>query len=170
MDFKAKFEQAWGETEIIRSTKNTLFTFGDTRLSYIIVSESLINKPDVVVREGELVVQRPVIISPESGHPFFSGFGDKEQELAGFLIHRMAYIPPYRYENKAASMSVLSEPMEAVIEKIKKKLDKKSDSNTAILKALADMWEISVMKYAVERMVKSVPSNITELKERGFLP
>ena len=169
MDFRAKFEQAWGETEIIRSAHRTLFTFGDTRLPYIIVSESLVNKPDVVVREGEMVIKRPVIISADSGHPLFSGFGDKDKELAGFLFQRLAYIPPYQYENSAASLSVLSEPLEAVIDKLRKKLDRRDDSNTAILKALADTWEISIMKYALEKMVKSTPSNITELKERGFL-
>lgn len=169
MDFQDKFEKAWRKTRILRPVERKLFTFGDTRLPYFLVAESLVNKGDTVVREGEVVVQRPIIFTPRPGHPLFEGFGEKEEKAAGLIIQRLMYIPPYKYKNESHRLYVASEPLDEVVARFNQRLDREENRQTAIIQAIADMWEVAVMRFAAERMIKSIPSNLRELKERGFL-
>ena len=81
----------------------------------------------------------------------------------------MAYIPPYTYQNASKSFYISSDNIEETSARLSKRLDGEGNNLTAIIKTMMDMWEVSVMRYSIERMVKSLPSNITELKERGLL-
>lgn len=167
--FQEKFEQIWKQTKILRPVDRKLFTFGDTHLPYILVADSVVNRGDTVVREGEVVVKRPLIYAPRSGFPTFEGFSEKGERAAGMIIQRMMYIPPYEYKNSQHSLSVTPEPLNGVVVRLNEKLDRKEDNLTVIIKTMADMWEVSVMCFAAERMIESIPSNLKELQERGFL-
>lgn len=166
---KEKFEYVWKNTEVLKPAERTLFTFGDTGLPYVLVAKSLLREGDTVVREGEVITKRPLVLKPYANHPFFEGFGEHEEEMGLFLIQRLAYIPPYKYTHGSKKVYVASEPIEAVIAKLRGKLARKEDRLTALVRGIADMWEVSVIKYAAEMMMKSLPSNITELKEKGML-
>jgi len=59
MDMEEAWNKALRYTEIIRSRVQSLMTFKDTAVSYILLSESSINVGDTVVRRGEVVVEKP---------------------------------------------------------------------------------------------------------------
>ena len=168
-EVREQFEYAWKNTKIIRHVERSLFTFGDSTLPYYIVAEAILNKNHTVVREGEVVVKRPMVYTPYADSPVFEGFGDKEKESAFFIIQRLAYIPPYKYQNDSKHIYVSPSPLDEAVQKLNQRLDSEDNRLVAIIKGAAEMWEVSVMRYAIERMVKSMPSNITELKEKGFL-
>jgi hypothetical protein len=164
-----QFEKIWKETRILRHVDKALFTFGDSYLPYFLVARSVVNEGDTVIREGEVIVKKPVIITPTPGSPYFEGFGEHEKEASRFLISRLAYIPPYRYTNSSKGLEVCSESIDETVNKLGKRLDKEGKNLVAIIHGRSDHWEITIMRYSVERMIKSLPSNITELRERGFL-
>ena len=166
---KEKFEYVWKNTEILKVAERTLFTFGDTGLPYLFIARSLTKGTDTVVREGEVTVKRPLVIKPHPDHPMFEGFGEYEEELGMFLIQRLAYIPPYKYTHGSKRIYISSESIEAMTGKLRRRLEREDNRLIALITGIADMWEVSVMKYAAEMMMKSLPSNLTELKERGFL-
>ena len=169
MAFQDKFEEAWRKTKILRPVEKKLFTFGDTRLPYFLVAASLVNPGDTVVRKGIVVVDRPIIYAPSPGHPLFEGFGEKGEQVAGLVIQRLMRLPPYKYKNEAARLYVASDPLDRVVARLNQKLDRDNDHLCVIIQTLADMWEVSLMRYVAERMIKSIPSNLRELRERGFL-
>ena len=166
---KEKFEYVWKNTEILKVAERTLFTFGDTGLPYLFLARSLTKDTDTVVREGEVTVKRPLVIKPHPDHPIFEGFGEHEEELGMFLIQRLAYIPPYKYTHGSKKIYVSSESIGTIIGKLRRRLEREDNRLTALIRGTADMWEVSVMRYAAEMMIKSLPSNLTELKERGLL-
>ena len=60
--------------------------------------------------------------------------------------------------------------MDAAVEKINRRLDEDEEDQIAILTAPANLAGIAILRYATERVFKSAPDNIQELRERGFLP
>ncbi|MBI3990826.1 MAG: hypothetical protein HY350_01630, partial [Candidatus Omnitrophica bacterium] len=61
---RERFEYAWENTRILRGVERGLYTFGDTTLPYFVVSEATLNNNHTVVREGEVIVKRPLIYTP----------------------------------------------------------------------------------------------------------
>ncbi len=169
MTYREKFEQAWTKTRILRAVERKLFTFGDTRMPYFLVAESLVNRGDTVVRRGEVVVERPLIYAPGPGHPLFEGFGPKGKKAAGIIVQRLMYIPPYKYKNTPHELYVTPDPLDRTVARLNERLDRDDNHLTAIIETLADTWEVSVMRFAAERMIKSLPANLREMKERGLL-
>jgi len=171
MDLEKKIEHAWKKTEILRQSRQLLFTFGDTELPYYVLAESLMNAGDTVVRRGEVVVQKPMIVAPPwQRGASVEGFSSEGEACVRLLVQRAAYIPPYRYRNQAQSMAVQAGGLSETAERIGKKLEEDDDRLVAVIKGDPDLWEVSVMRYCIERMVQSTPHNIQELRERGFLP
>jgi hypothetical protein len=168
-DLWQKIEEVWQQTKIVKSSKRKLYTFGETHLPYILLAKSFVRDVDTVVRKGEVVVGRPLLFGPNSNHPVLEGFGDIGQELRSYVLSRVAYIPPYKYSNGVHSVRIMSEIQENLIEKISKQLDAEEDILTGVIKGRPDFWEVSVMKYVAEMIVLSLPSNVRDLKEHGFL-
>ena len=169
-DLEAKIERAWKATEILRHSQQLLFTFGDTELPYTVVSESQMSAGDTVVRRGEVMVKKPLILAPPwRRDAAFEGFTSEGEAGAQLLIHRLAYIPPYRYRNRAQSLSVTSGGLGETAERIRKQLDDGEDTAMAVIRGDAELWEVSVMRYCIEQMIQSTPHNIQELRERGLL-
>ena len=79
MDFEAQWQKAIKETEIIRSRVQGLFTFTETVVPYILLSESSVNVGDTVVRTGGVLVEKPSIILPPN-LPQLEGFEFEQSE------------------------------------------------------------------------------------------
>ena len=67
------WRRALKDTEIIRARVKSLSMMGDTRVPYVLLSESSINLGDTVVRKGEVLVQKPALFIPPN-NPQFQGF------------------------------------------------------------------------------------------------
>ncbi|MBA2123561.1 hypothetical protein B9J78_01255 [bacterium Unc6] len=168
-DLIEKIEQVWKDTTIVKPSKRRLYTFSETRLPYILLAKSLVRDTDTVVRKGEVIVGRPILYRAGANHPLLEGFGDMNKTLNHFILSRLAYIPPYKYNNTMHCVKVISELQKDLIEKLSVQIDSEEDMLTAIIKGSPYMWEVSVMRYVIEMIANSLPSNITDLKEHGFL-
>ena len=105
MNFHDALEYARSRTEVVRTRRNLLYTFGSTRLPYVCLSDSPQLAGDVVIRQGEVTAERPQIALP--GRPFELEGVDFE-EMAGpdelqILLARRVAIPPARYTNKSSA-------------------------------------------------------------------
>jgi len=73
MDSTSAWEKALRETNIVRSRITGLQTFNETHVPYILLSPSVINEGDTVVRTGEVLIHRPSLILPPN-IPQLEGF------------------------------------------------------------------------------------------------
>src|SRR5271167_3476174 len=110
MDSTSAWEKALRETNIIRSRITGLQTFGETQVPYILLSPSMINEGDTVVRTGEVLVHRPSLILPPNV-PQLEGFNRqedsfKEEAMINFLMVRGITLPSMKYDNKIFSLNV----------------------------------------------------------------
>ena len=82
------FLRLWGRIKIVRKTPFTLFTFGETALPYKLVLEPKREGGRVVgrvgVKEGEITVARPTIITPDNAGPRFRGFFEDDDDGPSF--------------------------------------------------------------------------------------
>src|ERR1700733_7990812 len=111
MDITSAWEKALRETDIIRSRVMALQTFGETQVPYVLLSPSMINEGDTVVRTGEVLIHRPSLILPPNipqleGFNFENEGSFEENNMINFLMVRGISLPSMKYDNKIFSLNV----------------------------------------------------------------
>ena len=103
MNIEELWDKALKKTEILRSRVHELETFRATILPYVFLAESGLNRGDTVVRQGQVVVERPALIMPSAqfqGFEFESGPGVSEDAVLNFLFVRGVRFPSLRYRHE----------------------------------------------------------------------
>lgn len=165
-----KFIDAVRSTKILRTRKNYLFTFGNTRLPYTILANSIINAGSCVVRTGEVIVEKPQIIF--SNDPtIFEGFESERShheldEVKFALMSRGISFPQMSYKNSTQYLEVLNDRIEIVIDRIMNQLEDDNDSRTGLIQCNEDTWNLSLMHYVLTQVIRSSSSNMQEYLER----
>jgi hypothetical protein len=173
-DFEAyrHFREAWTAVTIARPVHFSLFTFGESLLPYYLVLGESHGTAPISVTQGEIRVQRPMIITPDTARPEFRDFfDDPEQEgVAQFVLARSAQFSNLRFANRRGTKRSVQEDMGQIIAKLNRQLDTAQDDRAAILAAPPKLGGMAVLRYATEQVLRSSPGNLQELRERGFLP
>ncbi|MCB9747977.1 MAG: hypothetical protein H6755_06170 [Candidatus Omnitrophica bacterium] len=169
MDFEKAWNNALRNTEIIRSRVQALMTHADTRVPYILLCESTVNLGDTVVRQGEVLVNKPSIIVPPN-NPQFKGF-DFEQNpfqqnnLVNFLLVRGISMPSMYYDNKTHSLDIFEGKMSKAIEYYQDLLQKQENVQTGLLTGPEDYWQFSLLVFICSQIIKNADQDIRRLME-----
>jgi len=167
-----RFQQAWEAVRIARPVHYALFTFGESDLPYFLVCEAQSESAPVTITRGDVRVTRPLIITPDNMHPEFRNFFENGEEgrLADFIMARTAAFSHLQFENQRGPARIVTDSVEEAVSRLNRQLDNDEEDRVAILCAPAGLAGFAVFRYAAERVMKSAPDNIQELRERGFLP
>lgn len=177
MDFadfnlEERLRKLWFSTHIVRDVHYSLFTFGGSDLPYYLVEDSEAAGELVSLHEGKVTVSRPRIITPySSDSPEFEGFfddGDQER-MFGVLLSRTAAFSRMSFSNTHGPAQTQSDSVEEVVSRLNRRLDSEEEDRVAILTAPHGLGGVAVLRYTVERVLRSAPENIQELRERGLL-
>ncbi len=168
MEMDEKIQYAIEHTEVVRAPRQSLATFGSTNVYYYLICE-LVDTVNVI-REGRVIASRPRIVTPSYliNLEGFSGQAKRFFELLAGRFPQEAGIF-YSYKNEPLEMNIASESTNAVIEKIDRRIEERGDKLSAIIKGVEELWDVSLLKFTFELTRSSVRSNLTELKNRGFL-
>jgi hypothetical protein len=158
-------------TRILRPPKHAIATFGTTTLRYVLLS-GVPGEPDYCrLREGEVTAQRPKILTPEFWKNRYEGFGEASEELReefekvyGEALKGLEY--GFKNDLKTTSLEHASLP--EVTDRTKKAIELEDAPRTALLEGPDAHWSLSVMKFIVDTSLRSFPSNVRELDERGL--
>ena len=106
-----RLHAAWESIQIVRSVRFTLFTFGESVLEYLLVTEGQPPQRMVKIRKGEVKVTRPLIIRPDSDSPeFLNFFEDAQDERAmAFMLARTAAFSNLRFSNETGPERIVSD-------------------------------------------------------------
>jgi hypothetical protein len=174
LEFEARrrFQQAWDAVRIARPVHYTLFTFGESELPYWLICEGRGSSETVTITRGDVRVTRPLIITPDNASPEFRNFfeSDDEGELASFIMARTAAFSHLQFDNRHGPARIVTDSVEEAVFRLSAQLDRDDEDRVAILCAPKMLAGFAVFRYAAERVMKSAPENIQELRERGFLP
>jgi hypothetical protein len=171
-----KIREAVKHTEILRLPKRSLATFGTTNLYYYLVTEPAYAElvettSETVVREGRVIAERPRIVTPYYlSH--LEGFSPEARKYFEALIQTHGPNAPglfYTYKNEPKELNIVSDNLQAVVEKINSEIDKRGDPLASIIKGQDELWDVSLMKFIYEMTRSSLPDNITQMGRRGLL-
>ncbi len=171
MDLESQWQKALKETEIIRSRVQGLFTFTDTRVPYILLSESTINLGDTVVRSGEVLVEKPSLILPPN-LPQFDGFefddkGDAHNEqFVNFLLVRGVSLPSLRYNNRTGSLDLHEDKLKGAIRHYKEILQGREDVHTGLIVGPEDCWQFSLLIFICSQVLRNSDADLRGLLDK----
>src|SRR5689334_5668513 len=165
------FLEALRRTRILKPPKHAIATFGTTTMRYVLLS-FVPDQPDYCrLREGEVTAQRPKILTPEFWKNRFEGFGEASEAYReeiertyGDALKGLEY--SFRNDLKTTSLEHATLP--EVADRTQKAMETEDAPRTALLEGPDAQWSLSVMKFIVDMSLRSFPSNIKELDERGL--
>ncbi len=171
-----RIRDAVKHTEILRAPKQSLYTFGTTNIYYYLVtkpaySELIKNITETVVREGRVIAERPRIVTPYylSRLEGFSSEASKYFEALmkehGSNIRGLFYT----YKNEPKELTIVSENLLSVVDKLNAEIDKRGDPLAAIIKGADELWDVSLMKFISEVTSSSLQDNLRQMGSRGLL-
>lgn len=171
-----RIQYAVQNTEIIRTPRQHLSTFGVTNIYYYLVTEPAYAEftsgpAETVVREGRVVAQRPQIVTPYYlSH--LEGFSSDARRYFEALVREFGPNSPgifYAYKNEPKELNIVANSLAAVVENISRDIEQRADPLAAIIKGVDEMWDVSILKFIFEMTLKSVTGNLHQMKTRGLL-
>ena len=168
METDERIQYAIEHTEVVRSPKQKLATFGSTNVYYYLVTELM--EMANVVREGRVIAAKPKIVTP-TYLTNLEGFSSQAKRFIEMMAEKHPHEAGifYTYKNEPREMNIVSEPLKEVVDKINQKLDNRGDPLTAIIKGVEEMWDVSLIKFTYELTRSSVHTNVAEFERRGLL-
>jgi len=171
-----RIRDAVKHTEILRSPKQSLATFGTTNIYYYLVTkpayaELIKNVAETVVREGRVIAERPRIVTPYYLSRL-EGFSFEAKRYFDTLMRTHGPNAPglfYSYRNEPKELTIVSEDLLSVVDKLNTEIDKRADPLTSIIKGEDELWDVSLMKFIYEMTKSSLRDNLSQMEARGLL-
>jgi len=171
-----RIREAVKHTEILRLPKQSLATFGTTNIYYYLVTkpaytELVKNVTETVVREGRVIAERPRIVTPYYLCRL-EGFSSEAKGYFDRLIRTRGSHTPglfYSYRNEPKELTIVSEDLLSVVDKLNAEIDKRGDPLTSIIKGEDELWDVSLMKFIYEMTRSSMRDNLLQMEARGLL-
>ncbi|MFH0754488.1 MAG: hypothetical protein V2A70_07985 [Candidatus Omnitrophota bacterium] len=170
MDFQEAWEKALKQTDIVRRRISALQTFDDTHVPYILLSPSLVNEGDTVVRKGEVVVQRPSLILPPN-IPRFEGFDFKQEEgvdpgsVINFLLVRGITLPSMKYNNKTSSLDVFEGDISRAVPHFANQLEREEDVVCGLITGMEEIWQFSLLIFICAQVANNTGMDVRRLMD-----
>jgi len=163
-------------TEILRTPRRSLSTFGTTNVYYYLVTEPTYSElegsiTETVVREGRVIAERPRIITPYYLSRL-EGFSTEARKYFEMLIGTHGANAPglfYTYRNESKGLNIVSDSLLSVVDKLNAEIDKRADPLVSIIKGEDEFWDVSLMKFIYEMTRSSLQENLMQLESRGLL-
>lgn len=173
-----KIEQVLEETEILKSPEKLIATSKKTTLHYYVLAEPYYldvfenEGPETKIREGTITWQKPKLLTPEyilkmegfseQSKQVLKKLAQKHPDLAG-LLYKM------KYEKGVMGTETVSQTIEETFENLKEDLEDNGDM-TVILKGVDEYWDVSLMKFIQDLIIKSAfSSQLSDLADKGFV-
>ena len=171
MDIEKTWERALKYTEIIRPRVKPLDTSKTTHLPYIFLAESSINLGDCVVRKGEVLVEKPLILLPP-GLPQLDGFDfrdasrQQEEMITNFFLVRGIEFPSLKYNNKTYSLDIFEGRLSRAIKEYTQELQKEENVTSGLIIGPEDCWQFSVLIFICTQILRSADNDIKSFMNR----
>jgi len=163
-----KIQYAMQNTQVLRSPRQTLATFGSTNIYYYIITELVVNTN--IVREGRVIAARPKIVTP-AYLANLDGFSQQARRYIEIMAqkypHELGIF--YSYKNEPREMNVVTESFSQVLDKINQQIENRGNPLSAIIKGVEELWDVSLLKFTYELTNNSIHSNVAEMERNGLI-
>ncbi len=168
MEMEDRIREAMLRTELVRSPRRRLSTFGSTTVDYYVVTE--LAEGMSVVRDGKVLAERPRIVTPYY-LLHVEGFSEGSRRYLEMMAQEHPGEPGifYTYRNEPSSMNVVSEPVAVVLGNLTSRLDADDSPLSAVIKGVEDVWDLAVMMFVYDLTRRAVGGHVADFQRRGLL-
>lgn len=170
MDIQESWDKARKQTEIIRMQMRDLATFEATTVPYIFLAESVVNAGDTVIRRGQILIERPMIVLPHFSAQFEGFEFEKELRLSQdmvntFLLMRGVHFPSLKYRHQLSSLDLFEGSLQQALQEVQDQLLRAEDIKTGLLIGPEEVWQFSVLLLVGALVVRSSEGDIRHILE-----
>ncbi len=171
-------QYAMETTRVLHEPDHRIQTFGETRFSFQLLSEPMDQVGSVRIRRGEIEAMKPRILRPEPYREIeLEGFDETARARFDAMVEKlkeqgrdMAFLQyGFRFKRGAVNEELIPESIEAVREKVMDDIRRSGDPSLAIIEGVDDTWEISILKFSFEMILRSHEINAFDFKRKGLI-
>lgn len=165
-------------TRVVREPYRRIDTFGSTRFQFQLLSELMDQAGRVRIRSGEVEAARPQIVRPEPYQEIeLDGFGGDARVRLEALMERLRaqgvnlsmFRYGFRFWRGEVREELVTDSLEAVSARVVREAERQGNPLLAVIEGVDDTWEISILKFTLEMILKSRGINEFDFKRRGLL-
>lgn len=165
-------------TRVLREPDHRIQTFGETRFEFQLISELMDDVGRVRIRTGEVEAMKPRILRPEPYQQIeLEGFDATARARFDAMVEKfrsegrdLAFLQyGFRFRRGAVTEEIVNESIEAVRERVLDEIRRTGNPSRAIIEGVDDAWEISVLKFSFEMILRSHEINAFDLKRKGLI-
>ncbi len=170
-------QYAMETTRVLHEPDHRIQTFGETRFEFQLLSEPMDQVGKVRVRTGEVEAMKPRILRPEPYRDVeLEGFDENARARFDAMVEKfkeegrdLAFLQyGFRFRRGAVNEELLQDTIESVREKVLEDIRRSGNPARAIIEGVDDTWEISVLKFSFDMILKSHEINAFDFKRKGL--
>lgn len=171
-------QYAMETTRVLHEPDRRIDTFGDTRFEFQLISELMDSVGQVRIRTGEVEAMRPRILRPEPYRDIeLEGFDDTARAKLAELIEKLraagqslAFLQyGFQFRRGLVREEIVHDPIDIVRGRLLEDLRRSGNPALAIIEGVDDAWEVSILKFSLEMIIRSSDINTFDFKRRGLL-
>jgi len=165
-------------TRVLREPDHRIQTFGETRFEFQLISELMDRVNEVRIRTGEVEAQRPRILRPEAFREIeLEGFDPSARSRFDEMVAKfraegrdLAFLQyGFQFRRGAVHEEIVHESIETVRERVLDEIRHSGNPSLAVIEGVDDAWEVSILKFSFEMILRSHDINAFDFKRRGLI-
>lgn len=165
-------------TQVLREPDCRIQTFGETRFEFQLISELMDRSGEVRIRTGEVEAMRPRILRPSAYQEVeLEGFDGSARARFDKLVEKLkdegkdlAFLQyGFRFRRGQVHEEIIHDSLENVRERVLEDIRRSGNPARAIIEGVDDAWEISILKFSFEMILRSHEINAFDFKRRGLI-
>lgn len=171
-------QYAMETTRVLHEPDHRIQTFGETRFEFQLLSEPMDQVGKVRIRTGEVEAMKPRILRPEPYRNIeLEGFDDNARARLDALVDKLrsegkdlAFLQyGFRFKRGAVNEELVIDSIESVRTRVLDDIRRTGNPSLAIIEGVDDAWEISILKFSFEMILRSHEINAFDLKRKGLI-
>jgi hypothetical protein len=165
-------------TKVLREPDRRIDTFGETRFEFQLISELMDRSGEVRIRTGEVEAMRPRILRPSAYHEVaLDGFDPSTRARFEKLVDKLksegknlAFLQyGFQFKRGEVHEEIVHDSMDAVRERVLEDIRRTGNPARAVIEGVDDAWEISILKFSFEMILRSHEINAFDFQRRGLI-
>ena len=171
-------QYAMETTKVLHEPDHRIQTFGETRFEFQLISEPMDQVGKVRIRTGEVEAMKPRILRPEPYRDIeLEGFDENARARFDAMVEKykeqgrnLAFLQyGFRFKRGAVNEELIHDSIDAVRGRALEDIRKTGNPARAIIEGVDDTWEISILKFSFEMILRSHEINAFDFKRKGLI-
>ena len=165
-------------TKVLREPDRRIETFGETRFEFKLISELMDHVGQVRIRSGSVEAMKPRILRPEPYRGIeLDGFNENARARLDKLVEKfreegknLAFLQyGFQFRRGQVHEEIVHDSMDAVRDRVMEDIRRSGDPSLAVIEGVDDTWEVSILKFSIEMILRSHDINAFDFRRKGLL-